>query len=88
MSGVLLRNGVWVQPSNIGWSGVLGLEGGVSGVLPRNGISVLPRNIGWSGVLPWNRGDLGLEGKGVWGSSKEWGLGSTKEYRVVGCSSK
>ena len=28
MSGVLPRNGVWVLPSNIGWSGVLGLEGG------------------------------------------------------------
>ena len=50
----------------------------MSWVLPRNGVWVLPRNIGWSGVLPRNRGGLGLEGGGVWSSSKEWGLGPTK----------
>ena len=56
MSGVLPRNGVWVLPSNIGWSGVLGLEGG--GVLgsSKEWVWVLPSNIGWSGALPRNRG--------------------------------
>ena len=51
---------------------------GWSGVLPRNGVWVPLCNIGWSGVLPRNRRSLGLEGGGVWGSSKEWDLSSTK----------
>ena len=76
MSGVLPRNGVWVLPSNIGWSGVLpsnrgglGLEGGVSGVLPRNGVWVLPSNIGWSGV------NSGIRGKGCLGFFQGMGSG-------------